>query len=236
MTLPAWVPPPISQLFNLAIGEYGQDYQVPLGTPIKAPWDGTFSSEDKGSSAWGKRAFVHGGPGGLTFAVGHLQSFAGFAPGQQVHKGDIVGYSGGAYSLHPDGSVQSSGPHVEVQFIKGAATYLNPQNIPGIGQLEQVIFGSAKTIGAAAGAPGSTPNPLDALNPFNAVAAQLAAFNKWVGQAGWVALGVLVILAGILLLVFEDFESAGKQLAQAAIQSSPSSGGAPASVPEAVMA
>ena len=203
--------PIANNFFNQALGEYGQDYPVNLGTPIFAPFAGVFSKESLGNVAWGNRAFVHGS-NGLTFAAGHLGSFTRSA-GEKVKQGDLIGYSGGAPSLHPDGTVQSSGPHVELQFITAAGKYLDPRQVPGISQLEQVIFGAAKRSAEAAG--GVVSKPPD-LNPIDALTGALKSFNDFIGRAVWLAVGVGLIFAGLLLLVFEDFENAGKQAAKVA--------------------
>ena len=205
--------PIANNFFNQAAGEYGQDYPVNLGSPIFAPFAGVFSKESLGNVAWGNRAFVHGS-NGLTFAAGHLGSFTRTA-GEKVNAGDLIGYSGGPPSLHPDGTVQSSGPHVELQFITAAGKYLDPRQVPGISQLEQLIFGAAKAPAEAVGtAASSSASSAGAVDPFGPITTALGSFNDFIGRAVWLAVGIGLIFVGLLLLVFEDFESAGKQAAK----------------------
>lgn len=94
--------------------ESGNDYQMPPGTPIYAPFDGSIGVEDQGKKNWGKRIFVTDPKTGAIFAVGHLHEFA--VTTGTVHAGQIIGYSGGEASDPSSGN--STGPHVEVQLLK----------------------------------------------------------------------------------------------------------------------
>jgi Peptidase family M23 len=129
-----------------APGEYGQDYAVAVGTPINAPFAGIFHSEDNGKSAWGKRGFVRNA-NGQTFAVGHLTQFAA-QNGQSISKGQTIGYSGGA--LNDPSSGNTTGPHVETQFIDQFGKYINPAHVfAQFPDYLKTIFGAQSTYGMA---------------------------------------------------------------------------------------
>lgn len=210
--------PAITQTFNQAIGEYGNDFATAVGKPIYSPVAGVFGAEQSGKQAWGNRGIVYASSG-LSFAAGHLTSFAK-APGDKVKVGDLIGYTGGAPSDPNSGN--TTGPHVELQFFQGplhsAASYLDPQNVPGFAQLEQIIFG-----GAPAGAAAPTLNTVGSgtatasLNPLDSLSAALNGFTGWIGRTLWLVVGLGLVVFGLLFLVFEDLETAGKSLGQAAI-------------------
>lgn len=221
--------PPITQFFNQLIGEWGNDFGFSTtatgpgggapgeGYPIYSPVAGIFAAEQKGKSAWGNRGIVQAGPGQLSFAVGHLLSFAAI-PGQQVKVNDLIGYSGGATTDPNSGN--TTGPHVEVQFFKGAASaaasYLDPQQLPGIQQLEGIIFGTAAAGGkVATGAAANVGKAATPLDPITALTRALSGFNTWVDKTLWLLLGMALIGLGLIFLVFGDLESAAKEAAGA---------------------
>jgi hypothetical protein len=232
VTAPSWVPPPLTQLFDMAIGEYGQDYAVSVNRPIYSPVAGIFATEDKGKKDWGNRAFVHAS-NGLSFAVGHLTAFAAVA-GQKIAVGQLIGYSGGA--LNDPSSGVSTGPHVEVQFFTAAGKYINPAGIfsktPG---LLKTIFTGAGSNGAApvvtTSATSTATDPCAGLTGFAAAWCQLTQFPANVLQtanplssipsalgaiageaenrllrAFWLTAGLGVVAFGILLIFFGDIE------------------------------
>ena len=105
--------------------EVGVDYGMPTGTGIYAPFSGVIRTEDGGKSNWGKRVFVYL-DNGYVFAVGHMSSF-NVQDGQRVKPGDLLGGSGGDPSDPSSGD--STGPHIEVQWISPDGQYLNPHTI-----------------------------------------------------------------------------------------------------------
>jgi murein DD-endopeptidase MepM/ murein hydrolase activator NlpD len=105
--------------------EQGVDYGMPVGTGIYAPFSGVIRTEDGGKSNWGKRVFVYL-DNGYVFAVGHMSSF-NVQEGQRVKPGDLLGGSGGDPSDPSSG--QSTGAHIEVQWISPDGQYLNPHPI-----------------------------------------------------------------------------------------------------------
>jgi hypothetical protein len=224
MTAPSWVPPPLTQLFDMLIGEYGQDYAVPVGTPIYSPVAGIFATEDKGKKDWGKRAFVHASSG-LSFAVGHLTAFAAVA-GQKIAVGQLIGYSGGAVNDRSSGV--STGPHVETQFFTAAGKYINPAGIfsktPG---LLKTIFTGAGSNGSApvvttsatatATATASSDNPYAIWDPrhwawqltsstVSGLGAAVAGAESLAMRGFWVAAGLGIATLGLLLIFFGDIE------------------------------
>jgi hypothetical protein len=222
VTAPSWVPPPLTQLFDMAIGEYGQDYAVNVNTPIYSPVAGIFATEDKGKKDWGKRAFVHAS-NGLSFAVGHLTAFAAVA-GQKIAVGQLIGYSGGA--LNDPSSGVSTGPHVETQFFTAAGHYINPARIfsktPG---LLKTIFTGASSNGAApvvttsatSTATASSDNPYAIWDPrhwvwqltsstVSGLGAAVAGAESLAMRGFWIVAGLGIAAMGLFLIFFGDIE------------------------------
>lgn len=125
----------ISQSFGQN-GEEGTDFQMPVGQQIITPVGGTIQLRDDGKSNWGKAVYVKM-PNGWTFFVGHLHSFA-VQDGQQVGPGDTLGVSGGATSDPSSGN--STGPHIEVQFIDPSGEQQDPMPY-----LQQIYSGTGTT-------------------------------------------------------------------------------------------
>jgi murein DD-endopeptidase MepM/ murein hydrolase activator NlpD len=85
----------------------GVDFGVPVGTKIFAPLGGTVRAVGNtdlvaGCYSWGKWTLIDH-PNGLSTLYAH-QSVQSVVPGQQVGKGDVIGYSGN--------SGYSTGPHL----------------------------------------------------------------------------------------------------------------------------
>jgi hypothetical protein len=111
--------------------ELGNDYGMPVGTPIYTPFGGYVTTEQHGKQDWGNRIFVRDPATGLTFAVGHLSRFA--QSSGYVAPGTLIGYSGGDPSDPNSGS--SDGAHIEVQLIDPSGHYIDPH--PWMQQLLQ---------------------------------------------------------------------------------------------------
>ena len=95
-------------------GHKGVDLAGPTGTPIHAAADGVVSRADWFSSYGLYVSLEHGGT--LQTRYGHM-SRLNVAAGQQVHKGDVIGYIGT--------TGRSTGPHLHYEVrIAGAA--VNP--------------------------------------------------------------------------------------------------------------
>jgi murein DD-endopeptidase MepM/ murein hydrolase activator NlpD len=203
--------PAITQRFNMAIGEYGQDYAVPVGTPIYSPVAGIVGTEDKGKQAWGKRVIVNA-QAGYSFAVGHLTQFVVTA-GQKVKAGQLIGYSGGALS-DPSSGV-STGPHVETQFFqmtRKGVTYIDPRTVFGqFASWEAAIFnGGGSSVSPSSSADSSSSssswNPLD--NVAGAIGQASGDAIKAATRAAWYAVGVAIFMFGILVIFAGDIERA----------------------------
>ena len=115
-------------------GDPGIDYGTPVGTAMYTPFAGTIRVEDHGKNDWGKRAMVVL-DNGYTFGIGHLTSFS-VVNGQRVNPGDLLGLSGGALSDPSSGD--STGPHVELQWISPGGNFLDPHAI-----LDPIFTGNA---------------------------------------------------------------------------------------------
>ncbi len=208
--------PPVTQTFDMAIGEYGQDYAVPVGTPIYSPVSGVVATEDRGKQAWGKRVIVNA-KNGLSFAVGHLTSFVVTA-GESVRAGQLLGYSGGAAS-DPSSGV-STGPHVETQFFQMTAKglqYLDPRNVfKQFASWEQAIFsGSGATSGST-----SSSTPTSSPDPFG-IQAAVSGVQKAASRAAWYAFGLGLFVIGLFLIFAGDLEKLGEKAADVAEKVAP---------------
>lgn len=215
----------ITQTFNPAIGEYGQDYAVPVGTPVYSPVAGTIGTQDLGKQAWGKRVFVNvtdplvKAAGIAQFAIGHLTSFA-VSPGQTVQPGQLLGYSGGATSDPSSGD--STGPHVEPQFLSKSGA---PLSITGVfakfSGFESAIFNGGAPKATTSSSSSSSSNGLANLSfpggslnvpdPFASAGGLAGVLGR--GFAFLIAIPIVVI--GLFLIVSGDLEKLGERAADA---------------------
>ena len=99
----------------------GVDLAVSFGTPIHAAADGrvTFAGWAGG---YGRQVRI-GHAGGLATAYGHMSRIAA-APGELVHRGDVIGYVGS--------SGLSTGPHVHYEVFKNGQP-VNPMTVRYVG-------------------------------------------------------------------------------------------------------
>jgi murein DD-endopeptidase MepM/ murein hydrolase activator NlpD len=95
-------------------GHKGIDLSSPTGTPIRATADGVVNRADWFSSYGLFVSLEHGGQ--IETRYGHM-SRLNVAPGQQVKKGDIIGYVGS--------TGRSTGPHLHYE-VRIAGTAVNP--------------------------------------------------------------------------------------------------------------
>ncbi|MBO0749175.1 MAG: M23 family metallopeptidase [Porphyrobacter sp.] len=86
----------------------GMDLAVPAGTPIEAPADGVVEKASWFGSYGNFIEIAHGG--NMETRFGHLSSYNVVA-GQQVHKGDVIGYVGT--------TGRSTGPHLHYEVRIG---------------------------------------------------------------------------------------------------------------------
>jgi hypothetical protein len=238
--------PPITQTFNPAIGEYGQDYSLPVGRPIYSPVGGTIGTEDKGKADWGKRVLVFtssataAATGVTAFAVGHLTKFA-VSAGQKIKPGDLIGYSGGAKSDPSSGD--SSGPHVEPQFFGKGMKPINPVDIfKRFASWEQAIFsgGSSSNSGdwwnvivsPKGNLSPSGSSSVPTLDPLAGVADAIGqatgAAQSTVGdlttaatRAFWFLFAFALFMVGVFLIFFGDLEKLGERVADVAEKVAP---------------
>lgn len=90
----------------------GMDFTAATGTPIYATGDGVVKNADNSLSGYGNHIEINHGFGYLTLYA-HLSKY-NVRPGQQVKRGDIIGYVGSTgrsqaphlhYEVHKDGKV-----------------------------------------------------------------------------------------------------------------------------------
>ncbi len=223
--------PTITQTFDPSIGEYGQDYALPVGRPIYSPVAGTIGTEDKGKSDWGKRVFVHlskataDATGVATFAVGHLTKFA-VSAGQHINAGDLIGYSGGATSDPSSGN--TNGPHVEPQFFGKDFNPINPVDVfKRFTSWEEAIFNKPSSgwnwlTGVAPGpdfANTGLPNPLAGIP--EAITAATSQVQSVATRAFWFGFALVLFIIGLFLIVSGDLEKLGDKVGDVAEKIAP---------------
>lgn len=110
----------------------GVDLASPIGTPVHASADGVVGRADWFSSYGLYVALEHGGS--IETRYGHMSRLA-VAAGQQVHKGDVIGYVGT--------TGRSTGPHLHYEVrVNGEA--VNP--IPYMQGQSQMAAASETTL------------------------------------------------------------------------------------------
>ena len=92
----------------------GIDLAAPTGTPVYAPADGVVARAEPFSTYGNYIQIEHGGQ--LQTRFGHLSGFA-VAAGEQVHKGQLIGYVGS--------TGRSTGPHLHYE-VRVAGEAVDP--------------------------------------------------------------------------------------------------------------
>lgn len=193
--MPQW---PVTNVFNPP-SEPGTDYGTPLGTPLYAPVAGRVTTQNTGSTGWGRSVqitpqnigFGRALPPFGVIGAGHLNDFA-VSNGEQVAAGQLLGHTGN--------SGDSTGPHVEI-FIKNAVgQFLNPKGYPAI---VEGFFSSTNQINPTGQSNTPTlPNPLS--NPLDAIGSAItgaeSSFVKTATNLALMAAGGLLVAVGLILL------------------------------------
>jgi len=99
----------------------GVDLRATLGTPIHAAADGRISFAGW-AGGYGRQVRISH-PDGLATAYGHMSRIAA-APGELVHRGDVIGYVGS--------SGLSTGPHLHYEVFKNGRP-VNPMTVRYVG-------------------------------------------------------------------------------------------------------
>ena len=114
----------------------GVDLAAPTGTPVYAAADGVVSRADWFSSYGLYVSLEHGGS--IETRYGHMSRLNVYA-GEQVHKGDLIGYVGT--------TGRSTGPHLHYEVrIEGVA--VNPMPYLQNGAFKPATLAQAEAIGA----------------------------------------------------------------------------------------
>jgi len=101
-------------------GHNGRDYGANTGTPVHAADDGTVAFE-----GWGQNHAWMGSPAGICVLINHGGSYAGYAhlnetvvsKGQQVSKGQVIGYVGATGA--------ATGPHLHFEMLPLSPDFRN---------------------------------------------------------------------------------------------------------------
>jgi murein DD-endopeptidase MepM/ murein hydrolase activator NlpD len=126
----------IHPVLGVRRGHKGIDLAGPTGTPVRATADGVVSRADSFSTYGLYVSLEHGGD--IETRYGHMSRLA-VAAGQQVRKGDVIGYVGS--------TGRSTGPHLHYE-VRIAGTAVNP--VPYM-QGDAVLAAAVNTDTAATG-------------------------------------------------------------------------------------
>lgn len=109
-------------------GHSGIDYAIPQNTPLEAISDGVIIGISTNAMLGNNIRYKT--PNGEIIVYGHLSSFKSKV-GDVIHKGEIIGYSGGDPSVKPSGNSNGSHLHLSV-YGKDGVTLVNPTPyVPG---------------------------------------------------------------------------------------------------------
>ncbi|MES2629635.1 MAG: M23 family metallopeptidase [Bacteroidota bacterium] len=98
----------IHPIYKTAKMHTGMDFAAPTGSPVYATGEGTIRTVESSHRGYGNNIIIDHGYGYQTLYA-HLSSFAS-RPGQQVKRGDIIGYVGS--------TGQSTAPHLHYEVHK----------------------------------------------------------------------------------------------------------------------
>lgn len=96
------------------------DIAVPIGTPVRAPWDGRITANWTDTRYGGGRSLKILHSNGLTTGYCHLSS-APLPSGTTVHQGDIIAYSGNTGNV--------TGPHLHLTLRDPSGNRIDPEDI-----------------------------------------------------------------------------------------------------------
>jgi murein DD-endopeptidase MepM/ murein hydrolase activator NlpD len=118
----------------------GIDIFAPMGTPVYASADGeVVYSERRPTGGFGNAVQLRH-PDGYITKYAHLNSLAGYAPGDTVRAGDIIGYVGDS------GNAKGTPPHLHYEIWRNGAMQEPANYLTGGGGYPQ---GGAGTLGQA---------------------------------------------------------------------------------------
>ena len=100
----------------------GTDYALPQNTPLEAISDGIITGVSTNEILGNNIRYKT--PKGEIIVYGHLSSFKSKV-NDVIHKGDIIGYSGGDPKIQPSG--RSSGSHLHLSVYGKDGTLVNPE-------------------------------------------------------------------------------------------------------------
>ena len=103
-------------------GHTGIDYAIPQNTPLEAISDGIITVVSTNEMLGNNIRYKT--PNGEVIVYGHLSSFKSKV-GDVIHKGDIIGYSGGDPKIQPSG--RSNGSHLHLSVYNNNGVLVNPE-------------------------------------------------------------------------------------------------------------
>ena len=115
----------ITYIPGATLDHKGVDLVAPSGSPVYAPANGTveFAGDTTPNGCGGNIRINHGN---VKTKYCHLKKWT-VNTGQQVQKGQIIGYSGGAPGDPYRGN--ASGPHLHYEILNSGGIAMNPVNV-----------------------------------------------------------------------------------------------------------
>jgi len=104
----------------------GVDISVPSGSPVYSPKDGKVEAARDTSPGNGCGGFIKINHGDIITKFCHLKQWV-VNSGDEVKKGQLIGYSGGGKS--DPGRGTSSGPHLHYEILNTSGIALNPTEV-----------------------------------------------------------------------------------------------------------
>jgi murein DD-endopeptidase MepM/ murein hydrolase activator NlpD len=195
-------------------GENGNDFAMPMGTPVYAVQGGTVVGQ--GYYGGGGVVSIQSNPTRIWYYQ-HLDQDEAVT-GQQVQKGQLIGYSGGqnAGGNHPSTTEFSGYPHIEVGInAPWGGIWGNNANLPNIDPrptllslVGDVTSTNANGLGAATGtAPTGTGsfNPLDPSTWLSGLESGVfsslgvSSLQDFFWRTGFIVLGLILIIVGFVV-------------------------------------
>lgn len=196
-------------------GENGNDFAMPVGTPVYAVQSGTVVGQ--GYYGGGGVVSIQSSPSRIWYYQ-HLDENTAIA-GQSVKEGQLIGYSGGQNvgGNHPSSTEFSGYPHIEVGInAPWGGIWGNNAGLPNVDPRPTLLglignatatqsSGANSPTSASTTATGASFNPLDPSTWLSGVESGvfsslgITSLQDFLWRTGFVLLGSVIIIVGLLV-------------------------------------